>query len=114
MTHLVNLSIKSGLFPDQWKKAVVISILKLGDTEQVCNYCPISILPALSKVLEKVVTEQLADHLQSNQLLHPEQFGFRHKHSTATATCLFFREDEVFYGWGKCCGGSVPRPEEGV
>ncbi len=66
LTHLINLSITSGQFPDQLKKAVVTPIFKAGDTDQTCNYRPISILPALSKVLEKVVTEQLVDHLESN------------------------------------------------
>ena len=89
LTRLVNLSITSSQFPDLWKKSVVTPIFKSGDKNQVSNYRPISILPALSKVLEKVVTEQLVEHLESNQLLHPEQFGFRHKHSTESANCYF-------------------------
>ncbi len=52
------------------------------------NYRPINLLPFLSKVLEKVVSEQFLHHLETNNLLHPLQFGFRHNHSTETATCL--------------------------
>lgn len=52
-----------------------------------CNYRPISLLPALSKVLEKIVSEQLM-HLETNQYLSPLQFGFRHNHSTESAICL--------------------------
>ncbi len=51
------------------------------------NYRPIS-LPVLSKVLEKVVSQQFLHHLENSNLLHPLQFGFRHNYSTETATCL--------------------------
>lgn len=62
--------------------------LKTGDCDLVNNYCPISFLPVLSKVLEKVVAEQVVEYLETNQLLHPKQFGFRPKYSTETAnTC---------------------------
>ena len=54
--------------------------------KEVCNYRPISILPVVSKVVEKVVTEQLVSHLSYN-LLHPMQFGFRTNYSTETACC---------------------------
>ena len=50
---------------------------------------PISILPAISKVIAKVVAEQLIAHLDSKALLHPMQFGFREKPSTETACCYF-------------------------
>ena len=63
-------------------------------TQQLCS--PISILPAMSKILEKVVTEQLVDYLESNQLLYPEQFEFRHKHSTETAICFFVENLKCF------------------
>ena len=46
----------------------------------------------MSKVLEKIVTEQLLQYLEGNNLLHPLQFGFRHNHSTETATCLFLEQ----------------------
>ena len=75
LTHLVNLSIRTCKFPSDWKKAVIIPIFKAGSLDSMCNYRPISILPILSKVLEKVVAAQLIDHLESNQLLHPQQFS---------------------------------------
>ena len=102
----MNLSIVSGKFPDQWKKAIVVPIFKSGDRDQVSNYRPISILPVLSKVLEKVVTEQLVEHLEANQLLYPEQFGFRHKHSTESANCFFMETVKHYMDgvmlWARC------------
>lgn len=88
LTHLINISIKSGQFPDGWKTAQVIPLLKSGDAEIISNYRPISLLPVFSKVLEKIVSEQLMHHLETNHYLHPLQFGFRHNHSTESATCL--------------------------
>ena len=69
--------------------AIVTPIFKSGDRREVSNYRPVSILPATSKVIEKVVAEQLTAHLNNNNLLHPMQFGFRANHSTETACCYF-------------------------
>lgn len=46
----------------------------------------------MSKVREKVVAEQLKEHLESNKLLHPQQFGFRQKYSTETANCYLLEK----------------------
>lgn len=92
ITYLVNLSIQTNTFPQSWKIAVITPIYKSGDKDQACNYRPISILPVVSKVLEKIVAEQLIEHLENNQLLHPQQFGFRQKHSTETANCFLLEQ----------------------
>ena len=52
ITHIINASIASGTFPDHWKKAIVIPILKKGSQTDKNNYRPISILNATSKILE--------------------------------------------------------------
>ena len=90
-THIANLSFSQehGCFPDHWKPTVVVPIFKTGDPHSAANYRPISILPIMSKVLEKLAVEQLIYHLNSNQLLHPMQHGFRSNHSTETATVYF-------------------------
>ncbi len=67
---------------------MVKPIFKSGNSDDMVNYRPISLLPVLSKVLEKVVSEQFLHHLENNNLLHPLQFCFRHNYSTETATCL--------------------------
>ncbi len=57
LTHLVNLSIRECTFPEIWKKAVVTPFYKSGDLNMISNYRPISILPVMSKFLEKAVAE---------------------------------------------------------
>ena len=86
--QMINLSMVSGTFPEAWKQARVIPIFKSGATDQLNNYRPISIVPALSKILEKAVATQLMEHLESNTHFHPLQFGFRAKYSTESANCF--------------------------
>ena len=79
--HIVNLSITTGKVPKQFKTAKVIPIPKSGSRLQVNNYRPISLLPALSKILEKWVDNQLRDFLNKEGIIPENQFGFRSGHS---------------------------------
>ena len=85
VTHLVNLSIKSGTVPSEWKQAKVVPLFKSGNKDDLDNYRPISILPILSKILEKAVFHQLHSYRSKNSLLSPYQSGFRASHSTQLA-----------------------------
>ena len=82
---IVNTSIVTGVYPDPWKHPYVAPAFKNGDTENVGNYRPISILPIISKILEKIVANQLITFLETNHLLSDEQHGFRPNLSTETA-----------------------------
>ena len=82
LTHIVNLSLKCQEFPDVWKKALVIPIFKSGKKSLPNNYRPISLLPILSKVLEKIINYQIRDYLEINDLIASRQFGFRNGTST--------------------------------
>ena len=85
ITKMISLLISQGTFPSVWKLAVVVivPIFKSGDPLSTCHYRPISILPTLSKVAEKVVAEQIICHLNTSSFaLHPMQFGFRANYST--------------------------------
>ena len=86
LTLIVNQSLSSGIFPNKLKIAKVIPIFKKDDTHLLNNYRPISLLPTISKVFEKVVQEQLTEFLNVNKLLYNSQYGFRKAHSTETAT----------------------------
>ena len=85
ITHIINLSISTNVFPDKWKSARISPIFKSGDSSDVNNYRPISILPVLSKLLERSIFDQLYPFLDAKGLLHEKQSGFRPKYSTCTA-----------------------------
>jgi hypothetical protein len=85
LTRLINNSIEKGVFPTEWKKAMVTPILKKGDQKEKTNYRPVSCLAAASKVLEKIICEQITKHMETNKLLPNSQHGFREKRSTMTA-----------------------------
>ena len=85
LTKVLNLSITTGKFIDIWKVAKVIPLYKSGDSFEVCNYRPISILSVPSKILERHVHSTFNCYLESNNLVTKEQSGFRSKHSCDTA-----------------------------
>ena len=84
---MINLSLIIGYVPQAFKLAVVKPLLKKPslDPAVLANYRPISNLPFISKILERVVVKQLTDHLQRNGLFEEFQSGFRAHHSTETA-----------------------------
>ena len=73
------------MFPDKLKIAKVIPIHKKGDATAFNKYRPISLLPAISKVLEKIIYDQLSCYLNDSKLLFNNQYGFRSMHSTEFA-----------------------------
>ena len=85
LTHILSLSLQSGNIPHDLKIAKVTPIFKTGNTDNFGNYRPISILPCISKLLEKFVYSRILKHLQENNILHDHQYGFRKKHSTEHA-----------------------------
>lgn len=85
LTFIINKSLTTGKFPSLWKQAKVNPIFKAGSKQDVNNYRPISILPTLSKIIEKWVNKNLMKYLNQHDLLHQRQSGFRSCHSTETA-----------------------------
>ena len=85
LTCIINTSLVTGVFPEAWKHALVVPLHKIDDPGAVSNYRPVSILPILSKVIEKIVAKQLTCYLETNKLLSKTQHGFRSKLSTETA-----------------------------
>ena len=82
----VNQAFNTGVFPSKLKLAKVIPLFKKEDKTSIENYRPISLLPCMSKVLEKIINIQLYDYFQSNHLLYKSQYGFRKDHSTEFAS----------------------------
>ena len=92
LTHIINTSITSGVVPPHWKEAIVVPILKKGLKTDVNNYRPISCLVAASKVLEKIVCDQVTRFFEINNLLPNNQHGFRAARSTMTALTAMQKE----------------------
>ena len=82
---IIRQVLNTGIFPEKLKIARVIPIFKKGDEELFSNYRPISILPAISKIIEKVIYQQIYSFFQRNELFYGSQYGFRTNHSTEHA-----------------------------
>ena len=82
LTSLYNASLRSGQLPREWISALVTPVHKGGDDMLAGNYRPVSLLPVVVKVFEKLVHNQLYTYLQANEVLHQMQFGFRPGHTT--------------------------------
>ena len=94
ITRIVNNSFFTNTFARAWKIAEVTPILKSGDPEVPNNYRPISLLPIISKITERLVHGQLMEYLTMNNILAVNQSGNRKYHSTETA--LLNVTDQLF------------------
>lgn len=102
LTYIINFSLSHGVFPSDWKTAKVSPVFKDGTRSQVDNYRPISVLPVVSKILERVVHDQLYQYLTSNKILNKWQSGFRPGYSTTTA--LSYVVDDILSNMDGACG----------
>jgi hypothetical protein len=82
LSHIFQLSIESGIFPDKFKTSRIVPIFKQGDPSVCDNYRPIALVNTFSKILEKMVATDLYNHLDLNKLLYKHQYGFQRKMST--------------------------------
>jgi hypothetical protein len=89
LTLIINQAIDTGVFPNRLKVAKVIPLFKKNEDYLLENYRPISVLPSMSKVLERVIHIQLTNHFSSNNLFYCNQYGFRNSHSTELASLEF-------------------------
>ena len=85
LTVIINQMLNVGIFPDSLKISKVIPIYKKSDNTIFSNYRPISLLPSISKIFEKIILEQITTYLDTNNLIHKHQYGFRKNHSTEYA-----------------------------
>ena len=84
VTKIINASIETSLFPPQFKTASVAPVLKKPtlDKDELSNYRPVSNLPYLGKITEKVVVKQLKEYLKDHDLNQPLQSAYREFHSS--------------------------------
>ena len=83
LTCIINLSITSGIVPKQLRIARVISLFKSGEQDIFTNYRPVSVLPAFSKILERVMYNRLLRFLKNHNILSDNQYGFPVMSNTA-------------------------------
>lgn len=115
LTAIYNAIQRHHYYPNNWKHAIVTMIPKPHkDNKFPNNYRPISVLPALSKILERLLLDRLTQHIDKNKIIPQEQFGFRQGHDTTmqllrlteyiktaftwkqTATALFLDIEKAF------------------
>ena len=96
LAYIFNTSLKSNRFPDDWKTAKVTTISKEGDKSDKSKYCPISVLPVISRVFAKLVFNQLYQYLDHNGQLSHNQSGLRCLHSIVA--CLLKSTDDWYAG----------------
>ena len=86
---LFNNSLSEGIFPECFKTAKIIPIFKSADSNSTANYRPISMLPFLSKMFEKLVCARLDSYLNSNNILCKNPFGSSKNSNTSDAIIEF-------------------------
>ena len=89
LSKLFNYSIQEGVFPSILKRAHVIPIHKSGPRNDISNYRPISLLPTMSKIFEKLMNCRFTHYLESNNIFANNQFGFRKERCTSDAIVEF-------------------------
>lgn len=95
LSIIFNSCIESGYYPKELKTAKVVPVFKKGDTREMGNYRPISILPALNKIFEKLIYSRLVDYLDHISFFHSRQYGFRS--GASTTTCAIDLLEHVYH-----------------
>ena len=93
VTEICNLSIRLSAFPDKCKIAKLKPLFKKGSKTEAKNYRPISLLPLISKIVERVIYDQTQSFLDKNEIRYKYQSGFRSNHSTNL--CLSYLSNKV-------------------
>ena len=89
LAKIFNCSLSTAIFPSSWKIGRITALYKQGDRTDMNNYRPITILPTVSKLLERAVHHQLYSYLNEKKILAKEQHGFRTRRATDTALIHF-------------------------
>jgi len=92
LTTLFNVSIQTGLIPQDWRDASVAPLHKKGSKNKSENYRPVSLTSIVSKLLESIVKDSLVKHLDENALIRNSQHGFTRGKSCLSNLLEFFEE----------------------
>ena len=97
LTHIINNCFTTSTFPTQWKVGLVIPVEKNSSPVDKNDYRPITILPCLSKVCEKLIEQQMVEFFTEKKFFSQYQSGFRARHSCATAIMKIIDDILHFY-----------------
>ncbi len=102
--HIFNQSISINIFPESWKTSLVSPLFKEGSRNDPNNYRPISLLSLISKLLERIVHDQIYSYYRQVDFFCDNQLGFRKGHSTSS--CLIDLLDGIYNDVdnGAACG----------
>lgn len=92
LTIIFKKSLANGVIPEAWKKAEVVPIYKKGRKDIPLNYRPVSLTSVIGKILEKMIREEIMNHLDRNNLIHTAQHGFVRGRSCQTQLLLVTEE----------------------
>src|SRR5690606_37726120 len=76
ISSVFNKCLKIGIFPNVFKIAIVLPLYKKDDVKDLNNYRPISLLPLISKIFEKLIYAQILTYLKTHNIINNSQFGF--------------------------------------
>ena len=76
LNHLFNLCIDKSIYPDNMKDAIIKPIYKNNNIQLITNYRPISLLPQISKIFEKIIYSRLSNFIHKNNIINNNQYGF--------------------------------------
>ena len=102
LTSLFALCFRKGVQPEAWKSARVVPVYKKGSLSNPKNYRPVSLLPIISKVMERIVNCQIVNHLEKHHLLSTKQYGFRSGLGTADLLAVLGHDWSLAAGSGGC------------
>ena len=85
LTLIINQMLKTGMFPNAFKKSNITPLFKKGDSSLLTNYRPISLLPTMFKIFKRMIHSQLYEYFNNNKLLAVQQYYFGNLHSTKYA-----------------------------
>jgi exonuclease III len=92
LAHIMNISFLQGVFPERLKYSVIKPLHKKGPKTDLNNYRPVTLIPVISKIFEKVMYDKIMNFVTKNNILVDNQFGFRKNSSTALACFHLVRE----------------------
>ena len=101
LLNIVNHSLSHGEVPKSWKLAVITPLPKTVNASASSHYRPVSILPAITKIIERIVQQQLVQYFTDNCLFTSNQHGYRQSHSTETALAVV--TERIYRGMDEGC-----------